>query len=490
MAESSYKQIFKATGIFGGVQVITVLLGLVRTKLLAVLLGPAGMGINALLTSTLGLVNAIVNVGIQSSAVKEVAEAQSAGNITVIRKAVTVVRRLVAVTGLAGAVLVFIFSSTLSEWVFKNDNYSVAFRLLSLSLFFDQLTSGQLAILQGLRKLKYLARANIIGSLLGVVVSVPLYYYCGIDGIVPAIILSSFFLLIRSWYYARKAGIADYPLCWREIIDRGSPILRTGIALSLSNFVGLGAFYLIRIYLSGKSGVEMVGLYNAGVTLTETYVGMVFTAMATDYFPRLIALNREHYKFNLLVGQQAEMGLIIIFPLLLCLGAFVDPVVRILYSTEFRPVGDLISWAIPGIALKTLAFPIGYTFIAKGHKYIFLISEIFSWSYMVISSLIGFHFWGLTGLGIGYTFSYFLCLIQCFLLAHRLYGFRFQRVLLLLSLQVLIILLFNLLIHRFVGGIIGILSNTVLIAYGFWFSYRELKKRIDIHDLFKNIRQK
>lgn len=490
MAESSYKQIFKATGIFGGVQVVTVLLGIVKTKLLAVWLGMAGIGINALFTSTLGLINALVNVGIQSSAVKEVAESQATGDRNKIRTSVTVVRRLVTITGLAGALSVFVFSAFLSELVFHNRDYTVAFKILSLSLFFDQLTTGQLAILQGLRKLSYLARANMIGSLLGVVIAVPLYYFCGIRGIVPAIVLSSFFLLLRSWYYARKTGIKNYPLSWQATMRQSRPIVRIGLALSVSNFIGLGALYLIRIYLNRKSGIDTVGLYNAGMTLADTYVGMIFTAMATDYFPRLTAVNKESRKFNSLVRQQAEMSLIIVFPLLLGLGVLLDPVIRLLYSVQFLPVGKFVMLAIPGIAFKTMAFPVGYTFIAKGHKYIFLISEFLSWSYMVAGSLIGFHYWGLAGLGAGYTVSYFLCLWQCMWLAKFFYRFSFGPVFSRLAWQVTAVLLFSLLINRFVGGTVGMLCNLVLFFYGVWFSWREFKKRIDWKDWIKSIRRK
>ena len=43
-ADNSYGHVLKYTGIFGGVQVLNILVGLVRTKAVALLLGPAGMG--------------------------------------------------------------------------------------------------------------------------------------------------------------------------------------------------------------------------------------------------------------------------------------------------------------------------------------------------------------------------------------------------------------------------------------------------------------
>ena len=45
----SYRHILKYTGIFGGVQGFQLVMGLLRTKLMAILLAPSGMGLVSLL---------------------------------------------------------------------------------------------------------------------------------------------------------------------------------------------------------------------------------------------------------------------------------------------------------------------------------------------------------------------------------------------------------------------------------------------------------
>jgi O-antigen/teichoic acid export membrane protein len=77
--ESSYKQIVKATSIFGGVQAYNIVLAIVRTKLVAVLLGPAGMGLNGLLTGTTAMVASLTDLGLSFSAVKDIAAAHGSG---------------------------------------------------------------------------------------------------------------------------------------------------------------------------------------------------------------------------------------------------------------------------------------------------------------------------------------------------------------------------------------------------------------------------
>ena len=70
--KDSYRQIMKATSVFGGVQVFQILISIVRSKFVAILLGPAGMGIVGLLTATTGLVNGFTNFGLGTIAVKNI----------------------------------------------------------------------------------------------------------------------------------------------------------------------------------------------------------------------------------------------------------------------------------------------------------------------------------------------------------------------------------------------------------------------------------
>ena len=50
--KNSYSHILKYTGLFGGVQGLNILVGVVRNKFTAMFLGPSGMGLLALFNST------------------------------------------------------------------------------------------------------------------------------------------------------------------------------------------------------------------------------------------------------------------------------------------------------------------------------------------------------------------------------------------------------------------------------------------------------
>ena len=196
--QSTYRQIAKATSLFGGVQVFQIIITIIKSKFVAILLGPFGMGIVGLLSSTTGLITELTNFGLGTSAVRDISEANGTQDEKRISTVITVMRRLVWLTGLLGAGITLIFSPLLSQMTFGNKEYTAAFVWLSITLLLNQLSSGQLVLLQGLRKLQDLAKANVLGSLIGLIITVPLYYLLGVRGIVPVIIITSIISLIFS----------------------------------------------------------------------------------------------------------------------------------------------------------------------------------------------------------------------------------------------------------------------------------------------------
>jgi O-antigen/teichoic acid export membrane protein len=425
--QTSYRQIFKATSLFGGVQVFNIIISVIRSKFIALLLGPTGMGISGLLTSTSGFITALTNFGLGTSAVKDVASASSTNDEVRISTVVTVLRRLVWVTGLLGMILTSVLSPWLSEITFGNRDYTLAFIWISVTLLFQQLSSGQLVLLQGLRKLNYLAKANMAGALIGLLISVPIYFKWRIDGIVPVIILSSFSGTALSWYFARKTKIKSLKISGRRTIEEGKAMLKMGFILSMSGLISLGGSYIIRIYISNTGGVEQVGLYSAGFAIITTYVGMVFTAMSTDYYPRLSSIANDNIRATDLINQQAEVAILILAPILSVFLIFINWVVVILYSQKFVGVNEMIHWAALGMYFKAASWSIGFILLAKGATKIFFWNELIGNFYLLGFNIAGYRVAGLEGLGMSFLASYFVYSIQIFLLVKFKYSFSFNK---------------------------------------------------------------
>jgi O-antigen/teichoic acid export membrane protein len=424
--QKSYTQILKATSIFGGVQFFNILIAIIRSKAIAILLGPAGMGVAGLLTSTTGLISSLTNFGLGTSAVRNIAEAHSSNDTERIAKTIAVLRKLVWFTGSLGAILTLLLSQFLSEITFGNKDYTWSFVLLSITLLVNQLASGQNVILQGTRHLKYLALANILGSASTIFVALPLYYYYGQKGIVPATILMSLMGLVIANNFSSKVKFKKVEVGFFQTIQQGKEMMKLGFMLSLSALVSTFVSYLINIYISNSGNVADVGLYNAGFQIVGTYVGLIFSAMGTDYFPRLSGMGNDNVASNQLVNQQSEVAILIIGPIVLFFIVFINWGLLILYSDKFIAINEMVRWAALGTIFKAVSWPIGFIFLAKGDSRTFFWSELLSNFYVLVFNILGYSYFGLEGLGISYVFSYILFLIQVYFIAKVKYKFVFE----------------------------------------------------------------
>lgn len=425
--KSSYRSIFKATSLFGGVQVYQILIQIIKSKFVAVLLGPAGVGIQGLYQSGLQLVQQLSSMGLSQSAVRDVSEASGTNDTQRIAKTVTVVRKLVWITGILGLILVACFSPLLSKASFGNYDYTIPFIILSVTLLLDQLSAGQKVVLQGMRRLKDLAKCSAFGVTFGLITSVPLYYWLGIDGIVPTLILNSLCSLLLSWFYSRKIKVEKVKVTTKQTLIQGKQMLVMGVSMSLSGILSTAVAYALRGFIQANGGVEQVGLYQAGFVIMTTYVGMVMNAISTDYYPRLAAINQDNHKCGEAVSQQGEIGVMILGPMLTICLVFMPFVLKILYSDRFLAANEYISWACLGMMLRMASWVISYLFIAKAESKLYIFNELSANLYYLVFSIIGYKTLGLTGLGIAFALEYFVYFIQCYLIARNKYHFRFSK---------------------------------------------------------------
>ena len=487
---SSYRSIFKATSLFGGVQVYNILIGIVKAKFIAVLLGPAGMGIQGLLSAGINLIKSFTSFGLSTSAIRDVADANGSGDMQKVGRAVAILRRLVWITGLLGLVATAVFSPILSKSSFGNYDYTIPFIALSVILLLSQLSAGQNVVLQGMRKLKFLAKSSAIGATLGLIVSVPLYYLLGIKGIVPTLILNAVTSLCLSWYFSHKVSIPRVEVTTRKALHEGLSMIKMGIAMSVSGILGTIFAYLIRSFIRSQGGVEDVGLYTAGFTLMNTYVGMVFTAMATDYYPRLSAVNKDNDRCREVINQQAEIACLIIGPLVVACTLLMPYVVELLYSKEFLPATDFILWAVLGLMFKAASWSISFIFLAKAESRLFIYNETASSIYSFLLKVLCYYLWGLTGLGIAFTVGFMVYLAQVYIVSRKKYDFHFSyEFLKVFIIQMLFALVGYVSIKVWHSSWVNILVVLMLLL-SLWHSLTELNKRMDVVALIKNGRRK
>jgi O-antigen/teichoic acid export membrane protein len=484
--QKSYTQILKSTSIFGGVQIFNIIIGIVRSKLVAVLLGSVGIGLMGLYTTVVSLLSSLTNFGLGQSAVRHISEANENQGQARVGSIIYVLNRLVFLTGTVGAVIAVIFSKQISRLTFDSDAFTIPIIWLSVSVFFQTVTNGSLAVLQGFRKVKLLAKANVIGALLGLIASAPLYYFFGQEGIVPAIIVTSVLSYLIAWYSTRKLEVVKKPVNKILFIEDSKQLFKLGILLSLSSILSLAAGYILRIFISKTGGISDVGFFQAGWAIINGYIGMIFTAMATDYYPRLSGVNRDNQKTSDLVNQQAIVAVLLLAPLLSMLFPIMNIIIRILYTSEFIVIRSFLIWAIIGIFLRSVNWAVSYIYLAKGDTTAFLILEIATNVLMTVLYIAGYMIYGLAGIGIALIVGNAIRIPAVYWDLNRRYSFKFIPEFNIAFLITGIVLILGFFTAQYSSGIWRFIIPVPIIVFISFYSYKELNRRIKFKELLMN----
>lgn len=477
-SKQSYSQILKSSSIIGGAQGVNMLIGIVRVKFVAVLIGPIGIGIVGTYKATIQFIQTLCGLGLQSSAVRDVAQAFGSGDDEQAAKTIVALRRMCWLTGGVGPLGVALCSKQLSQITFGNADHAMEISLVGLTILFANLKGGQTALLQGVRRIGDLARLNILGVTVGSMVSVGLYYFYGLGGIVPAIVSLSAIELVASWWFARRVPIAEVQQSWKESFRQAGGMVRLGLAFMWSGFLVAGVAYLTRVLITQEIDLVAVGLFSAAYALSGMVVNFVLGAMGADYYPSLTAVNKDRAKMRDLVNQQTEIGILLAFPALLGTLAMAPWLIRIFYSGDFAQASDLLQWFAIGCVGRVISWPMGFVILAKGASRLFAVTETITNVVHIVLVWIGLKWFGLEGCAIAFATLYILYILFMLGVTRVLIDLRWSREVLTLVVGGVIVggvvLLISRMLPLWSATLLGLLISIALAVY----CLRELIKRI------------
>jgi antigen flippase len=295
---TSHVEALKSASIIGGSTAIVILIRMVRTKVLAILLGPAGIGLEALYGSIISPAGIGVNMGISGSGVRLIASAVGSGSQATIAATVFTLRRVCLVLGIVGAAALFLIREQVSRLTFGNADHAFDVGLLSVILLFVALTGGQGALLQGMRRIGDLAKMNILGAALGAALSIPIVYIWGLQGIPAYLVLTAAVGTLISWWYVRRIQIEAVKVPPRQVATEAASLLKLGLAFVSTGLMSTGALFLLRVFVTREAGMDGAGQFQAANAISMVYVGFVLQAMGTDFYPRLTAVADDNRRCN------------------------------------------------------------------------------------------------------------------------------------------------------------------------------------------------
>ena len=411
--------------VIGSAQAVNILISILRMKVLAILLGPNGIGLLSIYNSLLGIVETAAGLGMGSSGVRQIASVQGE------EQELSRVRRVLfaahLVQGVFAMVAVWLLRTHISEWLFGDRSYATEVGLIGLAILLTLLGTAQTALLQGMRRIGDLGRVTVLSALVGTIAGLTAVWLYGEAGLVWFVVVQPLATIVIAMRYTRRLpkptasrpGTAEIWYVWK-------PMAKLGAAFMLGGLATTATLLLVRGGIAQELGLEAAGQFAAAWGITMTYVGFLLGAMAADYYPRLTEVINDRAAATRLMNDQAQLGLAIGGPVLLLLIGLAPWVVTLLYSAEFAPATELLQWQTVGNVFKLASWALAFSIVAAARSKTFFLMEL-SFNIVFLAMI-----WlllpviGLRITAIAFLAGYVVYFTTVYIVAHTLQGFRWQ----------------------------------------------------------------
>lgn len=481
--KKNYDVIFKSTLLFAFVQAISILVKVILNKVAALTLGSKGIGVMGLFSSAIGMIKTGTSLGISQSAIRDISEANQNENIEAFSKTIITTQKVIFFTAFLGFIITISFSSLLSKWSFGTNAYIKGFLFISLAVAFVILWEGQLAILKGMRQLRLLAKANIIGALIGLVISIPMYLILQEKGIIPILIITPFIAFGVSYYYVKKIKFYKFKLTNIEVFRNSISMIKMGIALSITTFLSQISVFIFSAFVSKNGGLQLVGYYNAGNIIMVGYFSVVINALTTDYYPRIAAINYDNSKLQDELNQQSLISLLIFFPLIILFLILLPILIVLLYSKEFYPIIDFIKIGIYGILITIISNQVDLILIAKNNTKIYIGIAFFYRILELAMNIFFFKIYGMAGIGISMVLSGIVHMAIMTFIVNKLYAIKFEKQFVRTSFFILFFILITSFISTYKDEVLKYSTGGIMFIFALSFSIYFSKKHLALNFL-------
>lgn len=421
MANSLSARVIKTMGLFGGVKVVEILCAVVRNKLLAALLGPAGVGLNGIFNRALDVVASATQLNIRQSSVRDISAARPSEQPRVI----SAVRWWAWVLGVFGLVVMSGASPFFSMASFHGAGMWMAFAAVGVAVMLQCVVNGEQAAMQGTERLRPLALSTLWGAVTGTTACVACYYFFGINGIVPGILVS----YIAAYFCTRAFGSTkSLPrLSVKENIDIGKRFLSLGAYIAVGIIASSLAAYAFIAWIQDKEGEIVTGIYQAGYMLIVNYAGMVFTAISMEFYPRLTKVAHRPGMASVVISHEISTLMLVLVPFISVFIASAELIVRILYTSEFLACLPMITIGICGTVPRAVSYCLAYAIMARGDGRMYVATDVASSAIGLALNIVCYTHYGFVGLGWSYVAWYAIYTVITGLVCRYRYGIRLTR---------------------------------------------------------------
>jgi len=408
--------LFKITSLNSVSVLIKIGIGLVTSKLLAIFVGPSGMALVGNLRNFSTSLESIATLGFQNGIVKYVAETKD--DRPQFQKLISTVCISLLVIAILLSGILYFFAAFWNQQIFgAHFEYEIVIKAMALALPWFAIAVFFLAIINGLGKFMLVIYVNIIGNLIGLLVSMSMILQYKTLGALLSIVITPALLFLVTYYFIAKE-FQFSKLVYYQSFD--FQVVRNLSSYSLmalvSSVLGPLVYLAIRKNVIFVVGIEQAGFWET-MTRISTYYMLFISTILTVYFLPKLAVAKDNLETKKVFWSFYKN----ILPLFIICLIFIyfsrTLLVKLLFTKEFLPVTNLFFWQLSGDVLKVSSLVLGYQFFAKKMTLAFIIFELASLGILYFSSSFLINIFGIQGIVMAQAldnFTYLLVLIVYF----------------------------------------------------------------------------
>ncbi|WP_026637499.1 O-antigen translocase [Duganella zoogloeoides] len=397
--------------------VVKVGAAMILNKVLALYVGPSGYAVigqfqNALAVA-LSLSGGVMGPGVTKGTAQHFDNQSQQHTIWQTAVKLTLSATLVA------SLLFIVAHQWLSGKLLERADMDTVFIGLGLALPAIALNNLLLAIINGKKDVVTYVSANIVGSLLSLLVVGALTYLGGLYGALLAIAISPAASLLATGALVARRGWFKAAYLWGKL-DR--PVVKElsgfGLMGLTSAIMSPLAFMFIRNHLSQTLGLDAAGYWQASWKISEIYLMLITLTLSMYYLPRLAEI-----KTRTELGKEIAKVYSVVLPMVI-LGAVVmyflrDFIIEKLFSKDFAPMRELFFWQLTGDILKIGSWILSYIMLGRAMVRAFVLTEvIFSLSFYGFTVMLS-KIYGFQGVAMAYAANYLLYWIAMWILVRN-----------------------------------------------------------------------
>lgn len=398
-------ELLEAYGLLGIQHFASILLGFVRTKILAVTLGPYGVGIISQANAYFVMVQGFTALGLGGGFTKLVAEYHSQQDYERLNRTVV---SLITLYGGIGILLLLIcvpFSSQISIWTFADPNLgSYIVMIMAAGIFWIQYQTI-LLLFRGLLHWKEYSLASSLGYLINIIISVVLIYFLGLDGGVISILVAQISNLIVATIILHKRVAPLHKLeYWKYRPDRAAfkeliPYIAPSMAV---NMLATFASVYIRGDIIRYLGAEANGIYQAVWGISLAYIGFILNATFVYGIPKVASQLREPAEMVKVQNNGLRIGILLLLPVSILLINTREIWIPLLYSSVFLVAGPMLFWQFAADLLRMLHTNFNVVLYPLNRLWFLFIDGVFYWGGWIVLSALALPKLGVAAVPISY----------------------------------------------------------------------------------------